>query len=66
MHDLNMLHQGSDVAGPLRIRVYFTDSRFIFRYQELREHIASLNLGDDGGVRGERPTEHQVETSLGM
>lgn len=61
-----MLHQGSGVAGPLRIRVYFTDSRFIFRYQELREHIASLSLGDDGGGREERPAEHQAEAGLGV
>jgi hypothetical protein len=56
LHDLTMLHQGSRLPGPLRIRAYFTSPRFILRYQELREHVARINVEENrGGEKAQGP-----------
>lgn len=44
LHDLNVLYDGSDFAGPLRLRLTATIPRFIFRYYALQEQIQRLDL----------------------
>ncbi|KAI0048202.1 hypothetical protein FA95DRAFT_1605415 [Auriscalpium vulgare] len=50
LHDLNVLHDGSDLAGPLRISLRSVVPRFIHRYHSLRDQITRLNFVDEGGV----------------
>ncbi|KAJ7470345.1 hypothetical protein FB451DRAFT_1253438 [Mycena latifolia] len=44
LHDLNVLHDGSDIAGPLRLRLKSVVPRFILRYHLLQDQVARLNL----------------------
>ena len=48
LHDLNVLHDGADLSGPLRIRLRSVSPRFITRYNALRDQIARLDLAEDG------------------
>ncbi|KAI6110059.1 hypothetical protein F5141DRAFT_1004087 [Pisolithus sp. B1] len=43
LHDLNVLYDGSDFAGPLRLRLTATVPRFICRYYTLQEQIQRLD-----------------------
>ncbi|KAH7910162.1 hypothetical protein BJ138DRAFT_1153488 [Hygrophoropsis aurantiaca] len=47
LHDLNVLHDGSDLAGPLRIQLRSSEPRFILRYHLLQDQISRLNLATD-------------------
>ncbi|TFK55024.1 hypothetical protein OE88DRAFT_989644 [Heliocybe sulcata] len=49
LHDLNVLHDGFGIAGPLRLRLFFTPSRFILRYHELREQLGRMAVAGDHG-----------------
>lgn len=55
MHDLNVLHDGSDLTGPLRIHLRSAIPRFILRYRLLQEQISRLDLaaGTDENVTAE-------------
>ncbi|KAG1858363.1 hypothetical protein DFJ58DRAFT_305209 [Suillus subalutaceus] len=44
LHDLNVLHDGSDFTGPLRIHLRSAIPRFILRYRLLQEQISRLDL----------------------
>ena len=44
MHDLNVLHDGSDIYGPLRLQLRSVVPRFIVRYHLLQDQITRLNL----------------------
>jgi hypothetical protein len=44
LHDLNVLHDGSDFSGPLRIQLQSVIPRFITRYRLLQDQIARLNM----------------------
>lgn len=48
LHDLNVLHDGADLSGPLRLELRVTSPRFISRYNALREQIARLDLAAEG------------------
>ncbi|KAH7919898.1 hypothetical protein BV22DRAFT_1199263 [Leucogyrophana mollusca] len=69
LHDLNILHDGSDLAGPLRIQLRSSVPRFILRYHLLQDQISRLNLVvdiTDGENREEerndgKPELHQPE-----
>lgn len=58
-HDLNLLHDHADLAGPLRIRVGCNLPRFITRYRELKSKLEQFNLLEvnDAQLReqGEQP-----------
>lgn len=41
---MNILHDGSDLSGPLRLYLHAVVPRFILRYHMLRDQIARLNL----------------------
>ncbi|EKM55644.1 uncharacterized protein PHACADRAFT_161674 [Phanerochaete carnosa HHB-10118-sp] len=43
IHELNILHDGIDLTGPLRLRLSATP-RFITRYRALRDQVAQLSL----------------------
>jgi hypothetical protein len=55
LHDLNVLHDGSDFTGPLRIHLRSAVPRFILRYRLLQEQISRLDLaaGADENVAAE-------------
>lgn len=62
-----MLHDGSDIAGPLRIHLRSAIPRFILRYRLLQEQISRLDLA--AGATEGSPEEglhlfHQSEVSL--
>ena len=43
LHELNVLHDGIDLTGPLRLQLSAVP-RFITRYHALREQVAQLTL----------------------
>ncbi|KAF8836342.1 hypothetical protein BDN67DRAFT_1072006 [Paxillus ammoniavirescens] len=57
LHDLNILHDGSDFAGPLRLHLRASVPRFIVRYYALQEQVQRLNLAIEAGEI-ERYQEH--------
>jgi len=67
LHDLNILHDGSHLTGPLRLRLYATSPRFITRYNALREEITRLHLSMEGedayegdAIDGEQTQEEPI------
>lgn len=44
LHDLNILHDGSDFVGPLRLLLRAIVPRFIMRYYALQEQTQRLNV----------------------
>ncbi|KAF7322683.1 hypothetical protein HMN09_00047100 [Mycena chlorophos] len=46
LHDLNVLHDASNISGPLRLRLNPVSPRFIVRYHALQAHIARLTMAD--------------------
>ncbi|KZT03500.1 uncharacterized protein LAESUDRAFT_659665, partial [Laetiporus sulphureus 93-53] len=62
LHDLNVLHDGADLPGPLRLELRLVSPRFITRYHALRDQIARLELTveEEGsyhdGLQGEKGT----------
>ncbi|KAG2149316.1 hypothetical protein DEU56DRAFT_909007 [Suillus clintonianus] len=61
LHDLNVLHDGSDFKGPLRIHLRSAIPRFILRYRLLQEQISRLDLA--GGVEENVPEEGLYSSS---
>lgn len=49
LHDLNILHDGSDFAGPLRLLLRASVPRFIIRYYALQEQLQRLNVVAETG-----------------
>ncbi|KIP09268.1 hypothetical protein PHLGIDRAFT_18672 [Phlebiopsis gigantea 11061_1 CR5-6] len=56
LHELNVLHDGIDLAGPLRLQLSAVP-RFITRYHALREQVAQLTL--IAGL-GDEPHAHEA------
>ncbi|KAH9854062.1 hypothetical protein C2E23DRAFT_867571 [Lenzites betulinus] len=48
LHELDVIHDGSDLHGPLRLKLKLVAPRFVTRYHLLRDQIARLNLTADG------------------
>lgn len=46
-HDLNLIHDHADLAGPLRVRFGCNPRRFITRYRELKSKLEQFNLLDE-------------------
>ncbi|KAF9792438.1 hypothetical protein BJ322DRAFT_1029261 [Thelephora terrestris] len=57
-HDLNLLHDHADLAGPLRIHVGCNPRRFITRYRELKSKLEQFNLLDEVNVDDAQLLEH--------
>ncbi|KAI0256507.1 hypothetical protein BJV78DRAFT_1164887 [Lactifluus subvellereus] len=55
LHDLNVLHHGLGLIGPLRLRLRTVVSRFIHRYRSLQAQTTRLNVA--------RTTSHPTENS---
>ena len=53
LHELNVIHDGSDLNGPLRLRLKVFAPRFVTRYTTLRDQIARLNLTDGDDSHGD-------------
>lgn len=49
-HDLNLLHDHADLAGPLRIHIGCNPRRFIARYRELKSKLEQFNLLDEASA----------------
>lgn len=62
LHDLNVLHDGADLTGPLRVELRVM-SRFIARYNALRDQIARLDLAaeDEQAYTGEETYQEHSE-----
>ncbi|KAM5539044.1 hypothetical protein V8D89_007267 [Ganoderma adspersum] len=61
LHELNVIHDGSDLGGPLRLRLKVFTPRFVARYNMLRDQISRLNFVEDGERRPEvaPPEQHE-------
>lgn len=49
LHDLNILHDGSDFVGPLRLLLRANVPRFIIRFYALQEQIQRLHVAPETG-----------------
>lgn len=49
LHDLHVLHDGSDFSGSLRILLRASVPRFIVRYYALQEQVQRLDLAVETG-----------------
>lgn len=58
LHDLNAIHEGVGLEGPLQVTLHSVIPRFIARYNYLREHLAALSLGV-----GHSAEDHEAEGS---
>ncbi|KAK0228109.1 hypothetical protein IW262DRAFT_577886 [Armillaria fumosa] len=47
LHELNIIHDVSEISGPLRLRLHTVTPRFILRYRQLQDQVARLQLGSD-------------------
>ncbi|THV08016.1 hypothetical protein K435DRAFT_772330 [Dendrothele bispora CBS 962.96] len=47
LHDLNVLHDYSDISGPLRLRLQSVTPRFITRYRSLQGQMTRLNIANE-------------------
>ncbi|KAK0483173.1 hypothetical protein IW261DRAFT_1461894 [Armillaria novae-zelandiae] len=47
LHELNIIHDVSEISGPLRLRLHTITPRFILRYRQLQDQVARLQLGSD-------------------
>ncbi|KAG7452813.1 uncharacterized protein BT62DRAFT_1070532 [Guyanagaster necrorhizus] len=47
LHELNIIHDASDISGPLRLRLHTVSPRFVLRYRQLQDHVARLQLESD-------------------
>ncbi|PSS35518.1 hypothetical protein PHLCEN_2v1543 [Hermanssonia centrifuga] len=63
IHDLNIVHDGIDLGGPLRLRLSVSSPRFISRYHALRDQLSQLTVGVDSGQLEEHHTEEHAETN---
>ncbi|KII88923.1 hypothetical protein PLICRDRAFT_698073 [Plicaturopsis crispa FD-325 SS-3] len=60
LHDFDILHDGSDIAGPLRLTLHISSPRFIARFHALRDQIARLNVADSGADLEETDGGHEA------
>jgi len=75
LHDLNVLHDGLGLTGPLRLRLRTVLSRFICRYRSLQSQVTRLRVSrttshpTDGSNENERvhvgPRESMVDLFRG-
>ncbi|KAJ7684721.1 hypothetical protein DFH06DRAFT_1156446, partial [Mycena polygramma] len=61
LHDLNVLHDGSGINGPLRLRLRSVIPRFILRYHLLQDQVSRLNLVAAGDEQDPSTTEQAQE-----
>ena len=61
LHELNVIHDGSDLSGPLRLRLKVFSPRFATRYSMLRDQVSRLNLVEGGDVHQDTVSAQQYE-----
>ena len=61
LHELNVIHDGSDLSGPLRLRLKVFSPRFSTRYSMLRDQVSRLNLVEGGDVHQDTVSAQQYE-----
>ncbi|TBU32322.1 hypothetical protein BD311DRAFT_803919 [Dichomitus squalens] len=59
LHELNVIHDGSDLSGPLRLRLKVFSPRFATRYSMLRDQISRLNFAEDGDTHADTAPAQQ-------
>ncbi|KAK7023892.1 hypothetical protein R3P38DRAFT_3270164 [Favolaschia claudopus] len=64
LHDLNVLHDGCDIAGPLRFRLKAVAPRFILRYHSLQDQVSRLNLANQENSTSTREQAQTVQEDL--
>ncbi|KAF8556888.1 hypothetical protein OG21DRAFT_503797 [Imleria badia] len=64
LHDLHILHDGSDFVGPFRLLLRAIVPRFIMRYYAIQEQIQRLNVVAETG-EGERDEEQHEQYDTG-
>lgn len=61
LHDLNVLHHGLDMIGPLRLRLRTVLPRFINRYRSLQSQVTRLDVVRSASQPAEdEPSEEQA------
>ncbi|KAF7964676.1 hypothetical protein HWV62_4205, partial [Athelia sp. TMB] len=63
LHDLEYLHAGCDISGPLRLRLHLSHPRFFNRYQSLRDQIDRLNIAREASEHPEEAAHNRTEES---
>ncbi|KAF8644152.1 hypothetical protein AX16_008679 [Volvariella volvacea WC 439] len=64
LHDLNLIHDESNLPGPLRLQLQMSTPRFITRYRQLQLQFADLHTHGDEyaeGVKVEPPTNEATD-----
>ncbi|KAJ7756830.1 hypothetical protein DFH07DRAFT_919850 [Mycena maculata] len=67
LHDLNVLHDASNITGPLRLGLKLVVPRFILRYHLLQEQVSRLNLvavGDEQEASDSQTQDHEQSGSI--
>ncbi|KAI0273833.1 hypothetical protein BC834DRAFT_232262 [Gloeopeniophorella convolvens] len=64
LHDLNMLHDGLSLGGPLRLRLRVSLPRFIHRYRSLQHQLSQLAISRAPGHPSQEPGE-QLHNNAG-
>ncbi|TBU66018.1 hypothetical protein BD310DRAFT_943503 [Dichomitus squalens] len=64
LHELNVIHDGSDLSGPLRLRLKIFSPRFATRYSMLRDQISRLNFVEDGDAHADAAPVQQDQPNL--
>ncbi|KAJ7929296.1 hypothetical protein B0H13DRAFT_1964736 [Mycena leptocephala] len=63
LHDLNVLHDGSDITGPLRLRLRSVIPRFILRYHLLQDQVSRLNLAAAGDEQAQEQSDSHKQNN---
>ena len=61
LHDLNVLHDGAELSGPLRLHLQNINPRFIHRYHLLRDQLARSTLAADPETEDKPLNENEYE-----
>ena len=59
LHDLNVLHDGLGLTGPLRLRLRTVLSRFICRYRSLQSQVTRLRVSETTNHPADDPNENE-------
>ncbi|OBZ75624.1 hypothetical protein A0H81_04490 [Grifola frondosa] len=63
IHELNVVHDGSDLSASPSLQLQLVSPRFITRYNALRDEIARLNLVTEGEQYSDQTAHHEEEYS---
>ena len=61
LHDLNVLHDGAKLSGPLRLHLQTINPRFIHHYHLLCDQLTHLTLAADPETEDKPLNENEYE-----